>query len=84
MTKRPFITLYVEKPWGDVIVTEKYFPTYREAQKSLKKILLRGGDEHGKIHSICVTRFKRGEWGEWFERWELCDGKPQIIKQGWM
>ena len=84
MSKKPFISLYVEKPWGEERVGQKTFTDYREAQKSARKILLQGDDKHGKIDSINVTRFKRGEWGEWFERWELCDGKPKIIKQGWM
>jgi hypothetical protein len=33
---------------------------------------------------VSVYRSKRGEWGEWFEHWQLdSNGKPVIIKQGW-
>jgi len=31
-----------------------------------------------------VTRFRRGQWGQWFEHWEEVDGKLKIIKQGWL
>ena len=32
---------------------------------------------------VNVYRSRRGEWGEWFEHWELSNGKPVIVKQGW-
>ncbi len=32
---------------------------------------------------VFVTRSRRGEWGEWFEKWVLINGKPTIIKKGW-
>jgi len=33
---------------------------------------------------VNVYRERRGEWGEWFEHWSLINGKPTIIKEGWM
>ena len=35
-------------------------------------------------NEITVSRSKRGEWGEYFEIWSLVNGKPKIIKEGWM
>ena len=59
----------------------KQFNTYAELKKALKDYILHnhiGGDE------VVVSRSRRGEWGEWFEKWELVNGKPTIVKQGWM
>jgi hypothetical protein len=56
------------------------YPTYRELLKNIAKHI-----EEDLEKSIFVTRSKRGEWGEWFERWEIgVSGKPKIVKQGWM
>jgi hypothetical protein len=32
---------------------------------------------------ISIHRSRRGEWGEYFEVWQLVNGKPTIVKQGW-
>lgn len=53
------------------------FPTYRDLKKNIAKYL----KHQSEIH---VSRSKRGCWGEWFENWELVNGKPKIVKQGWM
>jgi len=55
------------------------YPTYRLLKKDLKDILKENVSEH-----VTVSRSKRGEWGEWFEHWVLSNGKPIIIKEGWM
>jgi hypothetical protein len=55
------------------------YPTYKELKKNLKKHL----DENLEP-TVYVTRSRRGEWGEWFENWELVDGKPKIVKEGWL
>jgi len=56
------------------------FSTYRELKKELLEVLKVCIDEY-----VCVSRSKRGEWGEWFENWQLnSQGKPVIIKEGWM
>jgi len=34
--------------------------------------------------TLSVSRSRRGEWGEWFETYELINGKPKIVKEGWM
>jgi len=55
------------------------FDTYRELKKNLKRILEENIEQHAT-----VSRSRRGEWGEWFEHWQLINGKPTITKQGWM
>lgn len=64
-------TPYVSKP----------FNTYAELKKELPKML----KEHLKYadEPIAVYRSRRGEWGEWFEHWDMVNGKPTIVKQGW-
>lgn len=57
------------------------YKTYRELVKDIKNVLAVSIDEDDYV-SVC--RSKRGEWGEWFEHWQLAsNGKPRIIKQGW-
>ena len=55
------------------------YPTYRELKKNIQKHLLENLEPE-----VSVSRSKRGEWGEWFENWQLVNGKPKIVKQGWM
>lgn len=55
------------------------FSTYRELKKNMKLLLQRSPD-----NEVGVSRSIRGEWGEWFERWSMVNGKPQIVKQTWM
>lgn len=57
----------------------KRFDTYAQLKRSLKAILISNLDEYA-----FVSRSRRGEWGEWFEHWALVNGKPKIIKEGWM
>jgi hypothetical protein len=63
--------------------TQKKFKTYTELKKALKDYIL-----HNHIGEdddyVIVIRSRRGEWGEWYEKWELVNDTPTIIKQGWM
>ena len=54
------------------------YPTYAELKKDLPNHFKDSLDE-----TITVYRSRRGEWGEWFEHWELRDNKAIIIKSGW-
>ena len=56
------------------------FKTYTELKKALKDYILHN---HIGEHPVVVSRSRRGEWGEWFELWELVNRKPTITKQGW-
>lgn len=56
----------------------KRFNTYAELKKHLKEMLSESIND-----VVSVSRSRRGEWGEWFEKWELINGKPTITNQGW-
>lgn len=60
-------------------IYERY-KTYAELKKNLRRIL----EQHIGDEPVFVSRSRRGEWGEWAERWVLINGKPTIVKQGWM
>jgi hypothetical protein len=55
------------------------YPTYVELKRNLKQHL----EENFEVE-VSVSRSRRGNWGEWFENWKLINGKPEIVKQGWM
>jgi len=55
------------------------YDTYANLKKELKKHL-----SESLMDYVAVSRSRRGEWGEWYEHWELKDGKPYISKSGWM
>ena len=57
---------------------QREFPTYSEVKKRIKDLL-----EISDDNEVSVYRHRRGEWGEWFEKWQMIGGKPKIIKQGW-
>jgi len=69
----------MSRPYARIGREWKPFPTYTQLKKKLKELI-----EQSPDNEIFVTRSKRGEWGEWFEYWVLSNGKPKIIKQGWM
>jgi len=58
---------------------QRQFPTYAEVKKRMKDLL-----EISDNNEVSVYRHKRGEWGEYFEKWSSINGKPTITKQGWM
>jgi hypothetical protein len=55
------------------------YPTYRELVKNMKRHL-----EENLEANISVSRSRRGEWGEWYEIWQMVDGKAGIVNEGWM
>lgn len=74
----------VFKPQAHVVTRQgnsyRTYPTYKLLKKDLVKLINLDEDSEG----LFVVRSRRGEWGEWFERWGLdSKGKPYIIKQGW-
>ena len=62
------------------------YKTIQELRKNLKSIfedaLPWRVDYYGS--TVNITRYRRGEWGEWFEIWEKSDNKIRRVKQGWM
>jgi len=57
---------------------QKQFGTYAEVKKRIKDLLKISDD-----NEVSVYRHRRGDWGEWFEKWSSINGKPTITKQGW-
>lgn len=55
------------------------YPTYRELKKNIAKHI----SENLEL-PLTVTRSRRGKWGEWFEKWQMVNGKPTIESEGWM
>jgi hypothetical protein len=68
------------KPTAVVGRQWKLFPTYSILKSNIKNLL-----EQAPDNEVTVYRSRRGEWGEWFEKWQFNHArKPVIIKQGWM
>lgn len=55
------------------------FDTYEKCISKVKQLLRDGYEKQ-----LSISRSKRGEWGEYFENWELVNNKPTIVKEGWM
>lgn len=67
------------RPFVQIGKVGKFFPTYRNLKKNIRELI-----KSSPNNEVTVTRTRRGEWGEWFEIWELRNNKPVIRKQGWM
>tara|TARA_R110000772_G_scaffold17348_5_gene48481 strand:- start:26 stop:307 length:282 start_codon:yes stop_codon:yes gene_type:complete len=83
MTKESLDAYYDSSPYArprprKSIVIQ--FDTYVKLKKELKEICETNIDLTG----VQVIRSRRGNWGEWFEVWELSNGKPTIAREGWM
>lgn len=57
---------------------QKQFGTYAEVKKRMKDLL-----KISDNNEVSVYRHRRGEWGEYYEKWSLVNGKPRIFKNGW-
>jgi hypothetical protein len=57
---------------------QRQFGTYAEVKKRMRDLL-----EISDNNEVSVYRHRRGEWGEWFEKWAMINGKPTIFKKGW-
>ena len=80
---RPYVfTNIVRKAWNTQEIESqdtKEFKTYRELKKNLVDLLKASENE-----IVTVYRSRRGEWGEWFEKWGLLNDRPVKLKEGWM
>ena len=56
-----------------------FYKTYHNHLKPAIPQIFRDFD----ITEVLVVRSKRGQWGEWCETWQLQNGTPVIVKQGW-
>jgi len=81
--RRPYAFLNnVRKAWDRNQIEShdtRTFPSYRELKKNLVAML-----NEDQEHIVTVYRHRRGEWGEWFEKWGLYEGKPVKLKEGWL
>ena len=78
--RQPYIMYHEVEPLSiNDRMIGKHIQTYSKFRKEIRSLLEKSYD--GIVH---VYRERRGEWGEWFEHWQLIDGKPKIIKEGWM
>lgn len=57
----------------------KHYKTYHNHLKPA----LRGLFDEFDVRELFVVRSRRGEWGEWCETWQISNGKPVIVKEGW-
>jgi len=92
--KRPQVQYITEQSFRDALndasrkkskyVTEE-FPTYVELKRNMPRILVASHDPgYDDIDAtVRVYRERKGEWGEWYEHWGLCQGKPRIKASGW-
>lgn len=55
------------------------YPTYAELKRKLLGVM-----EEYSVSEVCVSRSRRGEWGEWFEYWRTVNGKLRKGREGWM
>jgi hypothetical protein len=84
---KPEITYMTEESYQDYNQGRRKSPykvlqysTYAELKKDLKAILKVALKNHAS-----VSRSRRGQWGEWYEHWQLnFENKPVILKEGWM
>jgi hypothetical protein len=81
--RRPYAFLnYVYKAWDRDRVEShdtRTFKSYKELKKNLVAML-----KEDRENIVTVYRQRRGEWGEWFEKWGLLNGKPVLLKSGWL
>ena len=69
---------YYYSTYGEHIA-QGYVKSYASLKSNLKRLL-----DNATDYTVEITRSRRGEWGEWFERWELVDGKKKITKSTWL
>ena len=73
-------TVYIDSGYDHKPDVRKTYPTYAELKKDLKNLIAQS-----PVHKVHVYRYRRGEWGEWFEHWGFnYKRKPVITKEGWM
>lgn len=64
-------------------ITGEKVEFYKTYHKHLLKDLPNVFNKYG-VKTVLVIRSRRGEWGEWCERWEMDYRQvPFITKKGW-
>jgi len=67
------------RPWVQVGQNSCFYPTYRDVKRVMRNLL-----NESKNGVVYVTRSRRGQWGEWFEEWQLVNKKPKIVRKTWL
>jgi hypothetical protein len=80
MTSESLYDFKVERYGVKSPYTITVFKTYTELKKALKDYIL---DIHIGSDEVVVNRSRRGQWGEYYEKWTKINGKPTITKKGW-
>ena len=77
---------FVYKPWATYrsqngTDERRVFPTYAKLRGAMKAMMSDSVD-----NVVDVTRTRRGEWGQWFERWAINEqtNKLEKIKETWL
>lgn len=77
---------FVYKPWASYRSQNgtdecRVFDNYRLLRKAMKAMMSDSVD-----NIVDVTRTRRGEWGQWFERWAINEAtnKLEKIKETWL
>lgn len=77
---------FVYKPWATYRSQNgtdetRVFPTYAKLRGAMKAMMNDSVD-----NVVDVTRTRRGEWGQWFERWAINEqtNKLEKIKETWL
>ena len=75
-----------KKPWASITINpvgyeDITYEDYATLKKNLTKLINKSWDS-----TVCVTRTRRGEWGQWFERYHGLNekGKPNKVKETWL
>lgn len=87
MTRRPSIyTNSILRRLPDKRGVMQWVDTYERTYQNYKTLLkdLPEVFRHSSDGIVTVYRSRRGQWGEWFEKWHMAGNKPQIFKEGWM
>lgn len=76
---KPFAIINMSETNNEIKGHYFRFDTYKELKQSMIELINKSYD--GEVH---VLRSRRGEFGEWNEKWRLDHlGKPVIFSETW-
>lgn len=75
--KKPFVWYRSQNGTDECRV----FDTYSKLRSSMRAMMSDSVD-----NVLTVTRTRRGQWGEWFEHWQIDESTNKLtkVKEGWM
>lgn len=75
---KPYAIINITETTSEIRGHYRQFKTYQELKKNLGDLLKESNDN--EVH---VLRSRRGQWGEWNEKWKLVNNKPTKYWEGW-